>query len=501
MQKKLLSTALLVIMSLSAIQSQNSSGKCWYIDYQQWNINTPALHILCGNNQMLNLGGEMTIEFWVRAYTFGENRKVLGKVSSDGSSFNNGYVMGYQNLNVYTEIWNPSTQVIPYGSAGPMQVDSAFVHLASTYSSSTGKLRDFINGNLVGEVQIFPANPISSNSAQLLIGAAPWDPFAYQFYGALDEVRLWNVAHTGAQIKERMFKELRGNEAGLVAYYNFNTAQGVTVPDMSGNANHGTLQNADDNCWSWAQSDAPVGSPLMYNMLQLVAAWSGKQGNEFNYAITDNGFSVIAEIGRKEFRKYVVFGHTGATGVSTANAPVGSPSDFKRTSREWYLNQAGGVILDVFVNLTQAAGGGEALPSGQATGKYVLLYRPNQTAAYTAIAYPNTVYADNLIINDKRLADGYYAVGYSAQGIVVGLDEPEFSTIRIYPNPAKTHLNVENVQNALLTLRDLAGRKILIVRSENQSEKIDISSLPAGVYLLEINMVGKIQTQKCIVHP
>ncbi len=179
---------------------------------------------------------------WIRAYTFGENRKVMGKISSDGSVFDNGYVMGFQNLNVYTELWNPTLQQIPYASAGPIEQDSAYVHLVSTYSSNTGYMKDYVNGVLVGEVQVFPATPIAPNDAQFLIGAAPWGPNSYQFYGALDEVRIWNVARTEEEISAYMFKELNGDEEALVAYYNFNTAEDVSVPDMSGNGNNGTLQ-------------------------------------------------------------------------------------------------------------------------------------------------------------------------------------------------------------------------------------------------------------------
>ena len=481
-------------------QAQNSSGKCWNIDYEQWNVNTPALHILCGNNPLLNVGAEMTLEMWVRAYTFGENRKVFGKVGSDGSTFNNGYVMGYQNLNVYTEIWNPSTQVIPYSSAGPIQVDSAFVHLASTYSSSTGMLRDYVNGNLVGEVQVFPATPIAANDAQLLIGASPWDPQAYQFYGALDEVRIWNTARTGTQIKSLMFKELQGTEEGLVAYYNFNTANGSIVPDMSGNNNNGTLQNSDDDCWSWASSDAPVGNAQMYALENPTATWSGKTGNEYNYATTENGFSLIAEIGRKEFQKYILFAHTGATGISTANAPSDAPGDFKRSNREWYVNQKGAAVADLFINLTQTAGGGEAIPSAQVATNYVLLYRPNQTSNFIAIAYPNTVYADNLIFNDRILSDGYYAVGYSTQGITVDIQNVSVSKVKVYPNPASDVVILENAANSRITLFDAAGRIVIQKQALTNQETFSLSTLSNGIYFVKIDNSETSETIKLIVN-
>jgi hypothetical protein len=70
------------------------------------------------------------------------------------------------------------------------------------------------------------------------------------FNGSIDEVRIWNVARTQAQIQASMNNELCAPQANLMAYYKFNegVASGsntsvITVPDFSGNNNTGTLTN------------------------------------------------------------------------------------------------------------------------------------------------------------------------------------------------------------------------------------------------------------------
>ena len=69
--------------------------------------------------------------------------------------------------------------------------------------------------------------------------------------GAMDEVRVWNVLRTQEEIRENMHLTLKGNETGLVAYYQFNnddpagTAGGVK--DASGNSNDGTTVNVPIN--------------------------------------------------------------------------------------------------------------------------------------------------------------------------------------------------------------------------------------------------------------
>ncbi|TVQ06420.1 MAG: T9SS C-terminal target domain-containing protein [Bacteroidetes bacterium] len=503
MKKRCVSLFLLPLLLIQYSFGQQPAGKSWFIDYEAWNENTPALHILCGNDPILNPGDELTLEMWVRAYTFGENRKVLGKIDSQGDSFDNGYVMGFQNLNVYTEIWNPTLQVIPYAGSGPMVVDSGFVHLATTYSATTGKMQDYINGVLVGEIQIFPANPIAPNDAEFMIGAAPWDPFAYQFYGALDEVRVWNVARTQAQIKDYMFKELSGSEEGLVAYYNFNTAEGITVPDMSGNNNTGTLQNGDDPSWSWATSYAPVGGIHMYELSEPVAAWSGKTGNEFNYAVTQNGLSVIAEIGRKEFWKYVLFAHNDLQGISSSDAPSGQHTDFARTHREWNLQQSGNPSKSVFLNINQAAGNGETLPTGAEPNHYALLYRTHTDTNFEAIAFPNQVFHENLIFNDLVLSDGYYALGYSSSSFDLHLNTPEFSMIprvEVFPNPATDYLFISNAANQKVVIADLQGRILMEIYPGSEKEQISTRLLPAGFYTLTVFRQHNRSTHKLIIN-
>ncbi len=487
MKRIILLSLTITILLVNSLFAQTSSGKCWYIDYVEWNVNTPALHITCGNSHDFNVGDELTLEMWVKAYTFGENRKVMGKIGSDGSSFNNGYVMGFQNLNVYTEIWNPSLQVINYTSAGPIPIDSAFIHMASTYSKHSGMLRDYINGTLVGETQVFPANPIASNDAEFIIGAAPWDVFAYQFYGALDEVRVWNVERTASQIREFIFKELKGDEQGLIAYYNFNTAEDSTVPDLSENGNTGTLQNSDDPCWSWATSYAPVGGEVIYELYEPTAAWSGKLGTEFNYAVTQNGLSIIADIERKQFEKYVLTAHTGANGVSTENEPDGEHEDFKRMNREWYICQSGNVELDIFFNLTEGAASGDVLPTALNNDKYALLYRPTKDQNFEPIAFPNLVYSDNIIFNDHSLQDGYYTIGYSASSFNIGGNKAEevfLQKVSVYPNPATEYLIIANAQGFSANIVDLQGRSILYFLVDNNSLNVNISNISPGFYMV-----------------
>ncbi|MBM3239750.1 T9SS type A sorting domain-containing protein [Candidatus Poribacteria bacterium] len=57
--------------------------------------------------------------------------------------------------------------------------------------------------------------------------------------GLIDEVRIWNIARTQEEIRATMNTTLKGNEPGLVGYWNFDDG---TANDSSPYRNHGTLE-------------------------------------------------------------------------------------------------------------------------------------------------------------------------------------------------------------------------------------------------------------------
>ncbi|HXC05291.1 MAG TPA: LamG-like jellyroll fold domain-containing protein, partial [Bacteroidia bacterium] len=67
--------------------------------------------------------------------------------------------------------------------------------------------------------------------------------------GSIDEVRIWNVARTGAQLTANMNNCLMGNEAGLVSYYRMEEGAGTTTADATGNNNTGTLAGTTIPAW------------------------------------------------------------------------------------------------------------------------------------------------------------------------------------------------------------------------------------------------------------
>jgi hypothetical protein len=94
---------------------------------------------------------------------------------------------------------------------------------------------------------------MNNTAALLQIGREA--PSSRQYAGGLDEIRLWNVARTPAEIQASMASELVGTESGLRAYWKLNDGGGGATEDSSPAANVGTLRNGPT--WSYGGGFAP----------------------------------------------------------------------------------------------------------------------------------------------------------------------------------------------------------------------------------------------------
>lgn len=491
----------IVLLSMGGQLISQSSNNCWSIDYETWNTtDQPALFIDCGNDNAFNLGGELTLEAWVRAYTFAENRKFMGKVLYN-EPIDNGYVLGFENLHVYAEYFNPTHQEVPRPGDGPMPADSSFVHIVTTYSVSSGIIKNYVNGMLSGETSMFPSTPIVENDRPFIIGNAPWDFLSYQFYGDMDEVRVWNIALDQQQIQNNMHNQLLGTEEGLVAYYNFNEADEEIVPDVSTNGFDGILSNWDHASTSWAPSAAPVGNELMTTMLDVTAVWYRNVEN-YHHLVTDNGLIIIANIPEKDFRKYIVAGYNGLEGTTNTFEPDTKPVNFVRSNREWYIN-TGGEPIGTFAIRHQDAGIDDAIPLAGAIPNYALLHRATDQDNYRAVSSLTMPVAGFFQALDYELEEGYYALGYSTEIFPIegpdAISESVFTNLSMSPNPVSNQLTIEGVpNNTSVSIYNISGSLIGRFEINSANNQIDFSQFNAGVYIIQMQNNNQVITKKIV---
>jgi hypothetical protein len=86
---------------------------------------------------------------------------------------------------------------------------------------------------------------------------------------------------------------------------------------------------------------------------------------------------------------------------------------------------------------------------------------------------------------------------YCEEGWPVGIDENGTGGIIIYPNPTNGFLNIETRLDIDVEVYDMMGKLVI---SEQNSNRIDITSVPNGIYNMVILHEELRITKKVIKH-
>ena len=196
-------------------------------------VKTNSQYVSVPHSASINLGATFTMEAWVK-YS-GVNVTIVDKgdydflwqLNTDPLLNTNSLRMGFYTKN--TGAWSYSTGIVP---------QNTWTHVAITLNAST--LTFYINGVASGTAVV----TFSQDNQPMNIGRQqPTACVCNHFNGSMDELRLWNVVRTQAQIQGNSNNTIPTNSAGLVVYYKFDEGTGTTTADATGNGNNGTLVN------------------------------------------------------------------------------------------------------------------------------------------------------------------------------------------------------------------------------------------------------------------
>lgn len=197
-----------------------------------------------GSNDQVTLNGtmggtswtEITVEAWVN--TDGPNGTFQAILSSNNFTFVHFQLLSSGNNVAYTDVGTIDLPIIP-------ENHGTWQHVAVVYKS--GASAAYVNGVQLGATE-------TTTFGHILPHTNPTIGRGYTgryFNGKIDELRVWRVARTAAEIQSTMNTELAGNEPGLEAYYKFNQGNcggnnaGLTqLTDHAAGGNHnGQLNN------------------------------------------------------------------------------------------------------------------------------------------------------------------------------------------------------------------------------------------------------------------
>ena len=181
--------------------------------------------IVAADSASLNMTAAITMEMWIRpsapakAYfsLIRKERQYLINCSSTGM------IRPHISINDAYHAFETPANTLPF---------DAWSHVAVVYDGAN--LICYLNATSVGSIAVTGALFTTANNLQLGDYNA-----AEPFKGLMDDVRVWNVARTQAQINEGMTKQIT-TASGLVANWKMDN----NIEDSSGFGNHGILPNA-----------------------------------------------------------------------------------------------------------------------------------------------------------------------------------------------------------------------------------------------------------------
>jgi hypothetical protein len=168
-----------------------------------------------------------TIEFWAQRADSGRTEYVIGQGDANTAG---DLQIGYDSQNRF--FVTQSGQTLNYATT-----DNKWHHWAVTFDQSTGNRAIYKDGLPVASDT--GAQPLSGTSMTFLIGRSG----STYFNGSVDEVRVWNLPRSAADIEANYGQGFLTLPAvGLVADWTFDEGQGTTASDSSGNNNTATLE-------------------------------------------------------------------------------------------------------------------------------------------------------------------------------------------------------------------------------------------------------------------
>jgi Concanavalin A-like lectin/glucanases superfamily/Kelch motif len=206
------------------------------------------------DNAAFDLSNTWTLEAWVYP-TLAGNGVDQDIISKWGMTPHAAYIMQIDASGVLRLVTNDgSSNTIVLGRTAI--ANGAWHHLAASFANGTLKL--YVDGVLD---RTATGVLVPTNSDQPLAFGREGNFEGGTLQGRIDEIRIWRVARTGAQLATSKTKRLSGGEAGLRGYWRLDEGAGQTVYDATGLGHHGQLGTGSTaDTWDpvWTTSGSPV---------------------------------------------------------------------------------------------------------------------------------------------------------------------------------------------------------------------------------------------------
>ena len=195
----------------------------------------------------------LTLEAWINPQPGGSYEGIVTKTTDTGWNDGYGLVRVGANLRFFVNNWNGAFV------EAPLPVGQ-WEHVSGTYDGAM--LRLYINGVQVAQ-RAYAAAIVQSQQV-LSIGASSGGD--YRLSATIDDVRVWNVARTAAELAAAFNAPLDAGQAGIVGYWRFDEQTGATTADLSPSGGTATVARVPATETRFYRMSGTAGANLYFTL-------------------------------------------------------------------------------------------------------------------------------------------------------------------------------------------------------------------------------------------
>ncbi|CAD0004390.1 LamG-like jellyroll fold domain-containing protein [Flavobacterium salmonis] len=315
-------------------------------------------------------------------------------------------------------------------------------HIAFVVTNSgTKNVKVYVNGVPTIDYNFTATLDGFDGLTDINLGATSYSSTTNTGNAKYDNFRIWSSARTATEIANNYASCLVGNEPGLVSYFNFDGYNGRRIENLFTYSPEYSIFYIFNN-YSFV-SGSGCATPPLYDPITV----TGDFNATFYYAGQING--------KPNYKTDRV-----DCGINTSQARCASSPSYSEIiweNNQWII-RTGGCVWEL----------GEACVPVSYSGLAVGINSNDTTlppcAGWTSNVTVYTTHCTTLATTNQKLEEN----------------------ISIYPNPTPNILNVEVKEKVTIKVFDVMGKMILVRNNVLDSEKINLTNFPNGVYLVKV---------------
>ncbi len=195
-------------------------------------------YVFIPNSASLSITSSLTIELWARMDNPAGGSQLL-LIKGDDSSGQDPYFLRVSSNNIEFGLDGDAGATARLVASIGQYDWSVYHHIAAVFDDNADEMRLFVDGVEIGSTMTVVTPMTVQTPHYVTLGGTVGTGQA--FAGDLDDIRIWSLARTEAQIQSSLGQRLNGSENGLVALWRCDEGSGQQLLDASPAGNFGRL--------------------------------------------------------------------------------------------------------------------------------------------------------------------------------------------------------------------------------------------------------------------